>query len=64
MAKGELRNAFKHIEESIEILRTALLKVDSKQYNLVFVNHPLYAEINIFKAKIFNRQLKHDLALK
>ena len=43
MAKGELRNAFKHIEESIEILRTALLKVDSKQYNLVFVNHPLYA---------------------
>lgn len=64
MAKGELKNAFKNIEESYGILRTALLKVDNKQYNSVFVNHPLHAEINICKAKIFNRQLKHDLALK
>lgn len=28
------------------------------------MNHPYYTEIVLSKVKIFNRQLKHDLALK
>jgi hypothetical protein len=38
--------------------------MDTKDYNNIFMNHPYYMEISIQKVKIFNRQLKHDLALK
>lgn len=64
LAKGQLKIAFEHAQQSYLILRNALLKVDNKQYNSVFVSNPLYIEINLHKAKIFNRQMKHDLALK
>ena len=40
------------------------MKVNNKEYNTVLVNNPLYIEINLHRAKIFNRQLKHDIALK
>jgi hypothetical protein len=64
LAKGELKSAFENVEQSLTILRNTLLKVDNKAYNAVYVNNPLYIEINLHKAKIFNRQLKHDIALK
>ena len=38
--------------------------MDNKEYNKIFVNNPLYIEINLNRAKIYNRQLKHDIALK
>lgn len=40
------------------------MKADTKEYNSILVNNPLYIEIKLHRAKIFNRQLKHDLALK
>lgn len=40
------------------------MKADTKEYNSILVNNPLYIEIKLNRAKIFNRQLKHDLALK
>lgn len=64
LAKGELKRSFKHIERAYEILRSALVKIDSKEYNNVFMGHPYYMEITLLKAKVFNRQLRHDLALK
>jgi hypothetical protein len=64
LAKGELKKAFENVESSLEILRNTLLKVDNKAYNTILVSNPLYIEINLHRAKIYNRQLKHDMALK
>lgn len=40
------------------------MKIDNKEYNSILLNNPLYIDINLHRAKIYNRQLKHDLALK
>jgi hypothetical protein len=41
-----------------------LVKVDNKEYNKVLMNSPTYMDINLHKVKVFNRQLRHDLALR
>lgn len=38
--------------------------MDNKEYNSLFLNHPYYMEVGLQKVKVFNKQLKHDLALK
>jgi tetratricopeptide (TPR) repeat protein len=64
LAKGQLKRSFRNIERAYEILKNALVKMDTQEYNNIFMNHPYYMDISIQKVKIFNRQLKHDLALK
>jgi hypothetical protein len=59
-----LKTAFKHIEQAQLILKKALVKIDNAEYNKILINSPIYMDIIMHKVKIFNRQLKHDLALK
>jgi hypothetical protein len=59
-----LKKSFKNIEKAYEILSNSLVKVQDKKYTNVLMNHPYYMEIGLLKVKIFNRQQKHDLALK
>jgi len=59
-----LKTAFKHIEQAQIILKKALVKIDNAEYNKILINSPIYMDIIMHKVKIFNRQLKHDLALK
>ena len=40
------------------------MKDNNTSYNKIFINNPLYLEISLYRAKVYNRQLKHDLALK
>lgn len=33
-------------------------------YDRVLMHHPIFLEISMLRAKVYNRQQKHDLALK
>lgn len=61
LARGELKRAFRMIEQSETILNAVLCKKDNRSY---LIKHPLFAEVNITKAKIFNKQSHHELALR
>ena len=40
------------------------MKFETPQYNKVLIRHPLNIQICSLRGKVFNRQQKHDLALK
>jgi tetratricopeptide (TPR) repeat protein len=64
LAKGELKRASTHIEKATAILKDAVIKANEPEYDHVLMKHPLYLEISILRAKVYNRQQKHQLALK
>jgi tetratricopeptide (TPR) repeat protein len=64
LAKGELKRASTHIEKATSILKNSPIKFNDPEYDKVLMRHPLYLEISILRAKVYNRQQRHHLALK
>ena len=64
LAKGELKGAFENIDLAYRVLKSCLVKLENDSYNEIFMQHPYYLDIHLHRIKIYNRQLKHDMALK
>lgn len=45
------------------MLKEVLIKKNDEAYIAVFLKNHYYLQISLAKAKVFERQLKHDLAL-
>lgn len=61
LARGELKRSFRLIEQAENILTRVLSPKSDRSY---LIKHPLFSEININKARIFNKQSRHELALR
>jgi hypothetical protein len=64
LAKGELRRASTHIENATRILKEWVMKGKDPEYDRVLMRHPIFLEISMLRAKVYNRQQTHELALK